>query len=116
MLYLVWTEELVFTTRAAGRDIDSGEDAFLRQGAIQLDLAVAGTLELLEDDVVHPRSGLDESGGDDGERSAAVLRCDRARRPEEGFGLRHCGRIEPARQSATGAALDGVVRAGHARD
>src|SRR2546423_2730568 len=30
MLYLIRTEELVFTTRAAGRDIDGGKDSFLR--------------------------------------------------------------------------------------
>src|SRR2546423_5120766 len=30
MLYLIRTEELVFTTRAAGRDIDGRKDSFLR--------------------------------------------------------------------------------------
>src|SRR6266550_866371 len=116
MLYLVWTEELVFTTRAAGRDIDCGEDAFLGQGAIQLDLAVAGALEFLEDDVVHPRSGLDESGRNDGERPAAVLRSDRARGAKERLRSGHRRRIESAGKRTAGAALNGVVSACHTRD
>src|SRR6202008_2682733 len=116
MLYLVRTEELVFTTRAAGRDIDSGEDSFLGKRPIQLDLAVTGALEFLEDDVVHPRPGLDERGRDDGERSAAVLGSDRTRGAEESLRSGHRRRIESARECAPGAALDSVVSACHTRD
>src|SRR3954465_2372246 len=107
MLYLIRTEELVFTTRAAGRDIDGGKDSFLRQRAIQLDLAVTGALEFLEDDVVHPRPGFHERRGDDGERAAAVLRRDRAGRSEERLGAGHRRRIETTGKCAAGATLDG---------
>src|SRR5216117_4613898 len=96
MLWLIRTEELVFTTRAAGRNIDSGEDPFLRKGAIELDFAVAGALELLEDDVVHARPGLHQRRGDDRERPAAVLRSHRARRSKECLWLGHRRRIESA--------------------
>src|SRR6266849_11147679 len=116
MLELMRTEELVFTTRAAGRDIDCRKDPFLGKGAIELDLAVASALELLEDDVVHARSGLDQRGRDDRERSAAVLRSDRAGRTEKGFGLGHRGGIEAAGKRAAGTALHGVVSASHAGD
>src|SRR5207237_8067407 len=111
MLYLIRTEELVFTTRAAGRDIDGGKDSFLRQRAIQLDFAVTGALELLENDVVHARSRLDEGSGDDGERSAAVLGSNRARRAEAGFRSGHRRGVQPAGQRAAGAAFDGVISA-----
>src|SRR6476660_1157723 len=116
MLYLVRTEELVFTTRAAGRDIDRGEDSFLGKRPIQLDFAVTGALELLEDDVVHAGSSLDESGRDDGERPTAVLRSDRTCRSEERLWSGHRRRIESAGKGATCAALDGVVSACHTRD
>src|SRR5437870_11896743 len=101
MLYLIRTEELVFTTRAAGRDIDRGKDSFLRQRAIQLDLAVAGALEFLEDDVVHARSGLDERGGDDGERPAAVLWRNGARGAEERVRSGHRRGIEATGKCAS---------------
>ena len=35
---------------------------------VEVDLHVAGTLELLVDHVVHPRAGVDQRGGDDRER------------------------------------------------
>ena len=41
---------------------------------------VAGALELLEDDLVHARAGVDQRGGDDGQRAALL---DVARRAEE---------------------------------
>src|SRR4051812_43548316 len=96
MLYLIWTEELVFTTRAAGRDVDSREDPLLGKRAIELDFAVSSALELLENDVVHAGAGLDEGGGDNRERPAAVLRSDRAGRAEKGLWSRHGRRIQAA--------------------
>src|SRR3954470_9643609 len=98
MLYLIWTEELVFTTRAAGRDVDSREDPLLGKRAIELDFAVSSALEFLENDVIHAGAGLDEGGGDDGERSSAVLWSNRAGRPEESLWPRHGRRIEAARE------------------
>ena len=43
-----------------------------RLGAVQVDLAVARALELLKDDLVHARSGVDQDGGQDGHRSAVL--------------------------------------------
>src|SRR5690606_23709837 len=52
---------------AAGADVHGGEQAALRELAIEDQLKVAGALELLEDDLIHEAAGLDEGGGDDGE-------------------------------------------------
>src|SRR6185437_3615732 len=38
--------------------------------AVEDDLHVAGAFELFEDDLVHAAAGLDQRGGDDGERTA----------------------------------------------
>ena len=50
---LVLVQEQVIAAGAAERDVHSGEDALVGQLAVQLKLHVAGTLELLEDNVVH---------------------------------------------------------------
>src|SRR5215217_4393924 len=47
--------------------VEGAEDAALGQLAVQADLHVPGALELLEDDLVHPRPGVDERGGQDGQ-------------------------------------------------
>ncbi len=44
---------------------------------------VAGSLELFEDDFVHAGAGIDEGGGDDGERAAFLNVAGRA---EEALG------------------------------
>src|SRR3712207_7529420 len=60
-----------YTTLFRSRgDVERGVDALLGQRAVELDLAVAGPLELLEDHVVHPRPGLDQRRGDDRQRPA----------------------------------------------
>ena len=51
-------------------DVDRREDALVDQLAVEVDLAVAGALELFEDDVVHAAAGVDQGRGDDGQRSA----------------------------------------------
>jgi hypothetical protein len=61
-------------------DVDGREDPAVRQLTVELELHVAGALELLEDHLVHPRAGLDQRRGEDGER-ATVL--DVAGRTEE---------------------------------
>src|SRR5438552_2633469 len=48
-LELLRLEQLLLATRAARRDVDRGIDPLVRERAVQLDLAVAGALELLED-------------------------------------------------------------------
>src|SRR6476661_5928357 len=71
VVQLIGAEEFLLATRAARGDVDRRVDALFRQRAVQLDLAIAGALELLEDDVVHPRAGLHERRGDDRQRAAA---------------------------------------------
>jgi hypothetical protein len=39
---------------------------------VELELHVAGALELLEDHLVHPRAGLDQRGREDGERATVL--------------------------------------------
>src|SRR5437763_8736089 len=98
MLELVGAEELVFTRCSAGGHVNGRENPFLGQRPIELYLAIAGPLELLEDDVVHPGAGLDEGGGDDSERSPSVFRGYRARRAEKRLWFGHRGGVESAAQ------------------
>ena len=58
-----------------------------------MDLAVAGALEFLVDDVVHARAGVDERGRDNGE-AAALL--DVARGTEEPLWTLECIGVDPA--------------------
>src|SRR6185295_5772556 len=51
-LDLVLGIEKLVATRPALRDVQGGEDALVGQGAVEDDLAVSGSLELLEDHVV----------------------------------------------------------------
>ncbi len=64
--HLVLGEQLLLA--GAGLvDVEAREDAPLHELPVEVDLRVAGPLELLEDDLVHARPGVDERGGDDGE-------------------------------------------------
>src|SRR4051794_16818942 len=53
LLVLVLAEELLFLARPGGLDVDGREDALFRKLAVEVDLAVSGALELLEDHFVH---------------------------------------------------------------
>src|SRR5438105_4718665 len=57
------------------------------------DLGIAGALELLEEDLVPARVGVDERGGDDGERAALL---DVARGAHEALGLVQRVRVDAA--------------------
>src|SRR4051812_30903939 len=46
--------ELLFLAGARLRDVDAREDPAVEEVAVEQDLRVAGPLELLEDDLVHP--------------------------------------------------------------
>src|SRR5438270_127477 len=116
MLELVRLEELVLAPGSAGRYIDRWVNALFGEGPVELDLGVAGTLELLEDHVVHPRSRLDEGRGYDRQRASSVLRRNRAGGAKECLRLGHRCRVEPTAQRAAGTALDRVVRARHPSD
>src|SRR5690348_7278997 len=58
LLVLVLREELLLLAGAGSLDVDGREDALLRELPVEVDLRVAGALELLEDDLVHPRAGV----------------------------------------------------------
>src|SRR5688572_12514271 len=62
-------EQLLFA-RAALQDIDRRKHAAVGELAIEMDFKVAGPLELLEDDFVHPRARIDERRRDDRQRAA----------------------------------------------
>src|SRR3972149_1842195 len=63
-------EEQLLAAGAAAGDVDGGEDAPLGEAAVEVQLHVAGALELLVDDLVHAAAGVDEAGGDDREAGA----------------------------------------------
>ena len=76
-------EELFFA-RAALDEVDGGIDAPVGEAAVEDELHVARALELFEDDLVHAGAGIDQGGGDDGERAAFF---DIAGGAEEAFGF-----------------------------
>ena len=65
-------QEALFLAGARLLDVDGRPDAAVGQLAVEDELHVAGPLELLEDDLVHPAAGLDQGGGQDGERAPFV--------------------------------------------
>src|SRR5580765_732038 len=69
-LKLVLLEEQLFFPGPRLLDVDSRKDALVHQPAVEVNLHVAGSLELLEDDVVHPAAGIDDGGGHDRQRAA----------------------------------------------
>ena len=78
-----------------------------------MDFHVAGALELFENHVVHAAAGIDQRGGDDGERAALF---DVARGAEEALRpLQRVG-IHAARENLAAGRDDGVVGARQARD
>ena len=76
-----------------------------------MDLGVAGALEFLVDDVVHAAAGVDQGGGNDGQRAAFL---DVAGRTEEALGLLQGVGIDATGQHLAGGRHDGVVGAGEA--
>ena len=82
-------------------DVDGREDAPLGQPAVEVQLHVAGALELLVDHVVHAAAGVDQAGGDD--RQAAAL-LDVARGAEEALGRVERDRVDTAGERAAAAA------------
>ena len=103
----------LFLARAALVDVDGRENALVHQLAIQMDFHVAGAFEFFEDHVVHAAAGIDQRGGDDGQRSAFF---DVARRAEEALGALQRVGIHAAREHLAGGRHDGVVSARQARD
>ncbi len=84
----------LFLAGAGAVDVDGREDAAVDQLAVQVQLHVAGALELLEDHVVHPGAGVDQGGGDDRQRAAffdVAGRAEEPLRPLQGVGVDAAG-------------------------
>src|SRR5437868_8308324 len=94
LLELVLAEELLLLAGAGGLDVDGRPDALLGQRAVEVDLGVAGALELLEDHLVHARAGVDQRGGEDGQGAAFFGVAGRA---EEPLGALQRARVDAAR-------------------
>src|SRR4029450_6290816 len=106
-------DEQLLLAGAGLADIQRREDALVGDLAVEDDFAVAGALELLEDDLVHLRSGVDQRGGDDGKRPAFL---DVARGAEEAlWTLQRIG-VDTARQHLARARNDSVVGSAEAGD
>ena len=79
-------------------DIDGRVDPAVGQPAVETKLHVAGAFELLKNDLVHPRTGLDECGTHDGE-AAALL--DVAGGTEEPLRWVERGRVDATGEDST---------------
>src|ERR1700733_9083265 len=100
----VGQEELLLPGRALV-DVEAGEDSLLHQLAIEMNLAVPGPLELLEDDLVHARPGVDQRGRDDRERAPLL---DVPRGAEEALRLVEGVRVHAPREDLSARRDDGV--------
>src|ERR1700741_3559775 len=87
-------------------DIDGRERPLVGDLAVQLQLGVAGALELLEDHRVTRGPGLHQRGGEDGQR-AAVL--DVACRAEEPLGREQRGRVDTTGEDPAGRGRSRVI-------
>ena len=102
-----------FLPGAALLDVDGREHAAIGQLAIEVDLHVAGALELFEDHFVHARAGVDQRGRDDRQRAAFL---DVPGRAEEALRALQGVAVHAARQHLARRRHDGVVgarQAGH---
>src|SRR5580692_10984290 len=112
-LELIGREQDLFLTSARRVHVNRREEPLLRELAAQPQLHVAGALELLEDDLVHPGAGLDQGRGQDGQR-AAVL--DVARRTEEPLGRVQRGGVHATGEDAAAGGRRVVVGAAQPGD
>src|SRR5690606_1009706 len=94
-------------------DVHRGEDALVGELPDQLELGVAGALELLEDDLVHAGPGVDQGGGEDGQRTAVI---DVAGRTEEELLREQIRGVDTTGQDAAGGRGGEVVRTAQAGD
>ena len=103
----------LFLPRSGGLDVDGREHALLRQRAVQPDLPVTRSLELLEDDLVHPGPGLHERAGDDRQRPALFQVPGSPEEPLRGV---QGGGVHPSGQDSSGRRCGQVVGAGQPGD
>ena len=90
-------------------EVHSREDAFVGKVAVQLEFHIAGSLEFLEDDVVHLGAGFREGRGQDGEGTASF---NVTGGTEETLGLLQGIGIHTTGENLAGSRLYGVVCTG----
>src|SRR5436190_3450563 len=110
---LLLVEQQLFAARSRTGQVERGIDAAVGQLAHEVQLAVAGALELFEDHFVHARARVDEAAGHDGQRSAFL---DLAGGAEEALGALEGRRVDAARQDAARVRGFRVVGPRHAGD
>ena len=81
--FIGMVKEFLFT-RTALDDIDRRVNPAVGKSAVEDEFHVTGSLKLLKDDLIHTRSGVDQCGGDDRQRSALF---DVAGSSKEAFGF-----------------------------
>ena len=112
-LHLFRDQQQLLAAGAGTVDVDRGVGALFGQPAVEVDLHVAGALELFVNHVIHLRAGVDQGGGEDGQRAALL---DVARRAEEALGPLQGIGVHAAGQHLAGGRHDGVVGAGETGD
>src|SRR5207249_1643033 len=110
---LIWWQKEFVLTRARALNVDSRKNALIGKSPVEIDFHVAGALELFEDDVVHAAAGIDQRGGDDGERAALF---DVARGGKETPRTLQSVGINTAGEHLAGGRRNRVVSAGKTRD
>src|SRR6185312_15995645 len=105
-LVFVRVQQQFFLPRAGTVHVDGGINALLDEPAIEVEFAVAGSLELLEDHLVHAAAGIDEGGGENGQAAAFL---DVAGGAKEPLRLLHGVGIETAGEQLAAARRFRVV-------
>jgi hypothetical protein len=65
-------------------DVNGWKNASINKPSVEVSFHVTSPFEFLEDHLVHPGSGVDQRGSNDGQRTTFL---DVARSPKEAFGL-----------------------------
>src|SRR5439155_19910879 len=106
-------EEQLFAPRPTSRNVNGRIDALLGQTPVEPQLPVAGTLELLEDHLVHAAPGVHEAGRDD-RQATAVFHVPRG--PEQALGRVQRNRIDAAGERPARRREGQVIGARHGAD
>jgi hypothetical protein len=83
-LQRLFIEQQIIPAGAGGYNVNSREDALVRQFAVKLQLHVAGALEFFKDHLVHFGACINKSSSDNGQRAAVF---DLACSAEEALGF-----------------------------
>ena len=106
-------QDALFLACAGLKDVEGRVDAAVGEPAIEHELHVARALEFLKDVVVHARAGVDEGGGQDGERAAFLEDAGVAEEATRHF---HGAAVHAARQRSAAVPHALVVGPGQTRD